>query len=165
MRLTLRRRASGAVFVHPSDPCPRTAVLAAGFRESKFVRVFPQGWDDRVARFSPASIAGPLERVLRVPSAVGRVDHSMIVFTYGGEIGLSLADRERLWDAFGVPVFEQYLGPSSELLASECDAHAGLHVVNGYEDLDLEHEVCACGNRTPRLRRGSRIDELTALLS
>jgi hypothetical protein len=129
------------------------------------VRVFPQGWNERVAKFSPASIAGPLERVLRVATAVGRVEHSIIVFTYGGGIGLSLADRERLWEAFGVPVFEQYLGPSNELLASECDAHAGLHVVNGYEDLDLEHEVCACGNRAPRLRRGSRIDELTALLS
>jgi hypothetical protein len=93
------------------------------------------------------------------------VEHSIVVFTYPGERGLSARERESFWNAFEVPVFEQYLGPNSELLATECDAHAGLHVVDGYEDLDLEHDVCACGNPAPRLTRGSRIDELAALLA
>ena len=166
MRLPfLNHHTNGAVFIHPTDPCPRTAVLAVGFRESKFARVFPQGWDEHVARYSPASMAGPLEQLLRAADAGARLEHSIIVFTHAGEPGLSLFDRESLWKAFGVPVFEQYLGTSSELLASECDAHAGLHVMNGYENLDLEHDVCPCGNRAPRLVRGSRIDELAALLS
>jgi len=165
MRITFRRRPAGAAFVHPIDPAPRTAVLATGFRETKLTRVFPEGWNERAARFSPASVAGPWVQVLQVARAGGRVEHSIVVFTYPGEPGLSALERESLWNAFGVPVFEQYLGPKSELLATECDAHAGLHVVNGYEELDLEHDVCSCGNRAPRLTRGSRIDELAALLS
>ncbi len=165
MRVIIRRPPSGPVFVHPVDAAPRTAVLAPGFRKTKLARVFPQGWSERVARFSPASIAGPLEQVLLVARSGWRVEHSIVVFTYPGEPGLSALDRESLWTTFEVPVFEQYLGPNSELLATECDAHAGLHVVNGYEDLDLEHDLCACGNRAPRLTRGSRLDELAALLS
>ena len=140
-------------------------MLTAGFRPTKLARVFPQGWNERAARYSPASIAGPLEQLLEVARAGWRVEHSLVVFTFPGELGLSASDRESFWKAFEVPVFEQYLGPKSQLLATECDAHSGLHVVNGYDDLDLEHEVCACGNRAPRLTRGSRIDELTALLS
>jgi hypothetical protein len=165
MRVIIRRRSRGAVFVHPVDPAPLTAVLTAGFRQTKLARVFPHGWNERAARFSPASIAGPLEQLLEVARARWRVEHSIVVFTFPGEPVLSALDRESFWKAFEVPVFEQYLGPKSQLLATECDAHAGLHVVNGYDDLDLEHEVCPCGNRAPRLTRGSRIDELTALLS
>jgi hypothetical protein len=165
MIVRIRRPFKGAPFIHPIDPAPRTAVLAAGFQETKIVRVFPLGWSGRAARFARASVAGPLEQVLRVARAGWRVEHSIVVFTYPGEPGLSARERDSFWKAFEVPVFEQYLGPDSELLASECDAHAGLHVVNGYEDLDLEHDVCACGNRAPRLTRGSRIDELSALLS
>ena len=140
-------------------------MLAPGFIESKLTRVFAQGWNQRAARFAPASVAGPWEQVLQVAHAGGGVEHSIVVFTYPGEPGLSGVEREHLWTVFGVPMFEQYLGPKSELLATECDAHSGLHVVNGYEEIDLEHEVCSCGNRAPRLARGSRIDELAALLS
>jgi hypothetical protein len=165
MRLTFRRRPSGATFLHPIDPAPRTAVLAPGFSETKLARVFAQGWNERAARFAPLSVAGSWDQVLQVARAGGRVEHSIVVFTYPGEAGLSAVEREFLWDTFGVPVFEQYLGAKGELLATECDAHSGLHVVNGYEELDLEHEACSCGNRAPRLVRGSRIDELSALLA
>jgi hypothetical protein len=163
--IRIRRPSKGARFIHPVDPAPRTAVLAPGFRQTNLTRVFPLGWNGRAARFSRASVAGPIEQVLRVARAGWRVEHSIVVFTYPGEPGLSARERESFWKAFEVPVFEQYLGLNRELLATECDAHAGLHVVNGYEDLDLEHDVCACGNRAPRLARGSRIDELAALLS
>jgi hypothetical protein len=165
MVVRIRRPFKGAQFIHPVDPAPRTAVLAAGFQETRLVRVFPLGWNGRAARFSRTSVAGPLAQMMRVARAGWRVEHSIVVFTYPGERALSAREREAFWNVFEVPLFEQYLGPNSELLATECDAHAGLHVVNGYEDLDLEHDVCACGNRAPRLARGSRIDELTALLS
>jgi hypothetical protein len=165
MRVIIRDKRRGATFVHPIDPAPRTAVLAAGFRETKLTRIFPQGWNDRVARFSPASVAGGREHLFQAARAGAQIGHSVVLFTRPGEPGLSGAERESLWDSLGVPVFEQYLGFKSELLATECDAHAGLHVVAGYDDLDLDYDVCACGNRAPRLIRGARIDELAALLS
>lgn len=140
-------------------------MLVAGFRESKLTRIFPEGWCDQARRFSPASLAGHREQVFAAARAAAQVEHSVVVFTRPGEPGLSAMERESLWETFAVPVFEQYLGFGNELLASECDAHAGLHAVNGYEDLDLEYDVCACGNPAPRLIRGARIDELAALLS
>jgi hypothetical protein len=165
MRVIIRRPSRGTTFVHPVDPAPRTAVLAAGFRSSKFARVFPEGWNQDAERFSPACVAGPLDRIVQVARAGGWVEHSIVVFTYPGEPGLSSSLRESLWQAFEVPAFEQYRSAEGKLLATECDAHSGLHVVDGYEDLDLEHDICPCGNRAPRLVRGARIDELAALLS
>ena len=75
------------------------------------------------------------------------------------------SDRKLFWGAFGVPVFEQYLGLRNELLAAECDAHCGLHVVWGCDDFDLNPDMCACGNGAPRLSRGARIEELASLLA
>jgi hypothetical protein len=165
IRVRLHLRARGADFVHPMDPAPRTAILSPGFRDSKQVRVFPQGWDARAARFEPASIAAPAEVLLDLAKLDLHFEHSLIAFTYEGQAGLSYADRDSLWRAFGVPIFEQRLGKHSELLATECEAHAGLHVVNGYTGARLETEVCACGNHAPRLPRGPRVEELVELLA
>ena len=64
------------------------------------------------------------------------------------------ADRESLWWAFRVPVFEQVIGKSGKLLAAECEAHDGLHVAS--PDLPLHGEsvddsLCPCGRKTPRI--------------
>jgi hypothetical protein len=165
MVVRIRRPFKGARFIHPIDPAPRTAILAAGFRESRQVRIFPQGWNERAKRFDPGSIAGPLEQLRSLAREAWPLDQALVVFTYASGPGISLPDRETLWKAFGVPIFEQYLSPRNKLLATECDAHSGLHVVWGCEGLPLEREVCACGNPSPRLVRGSRIDELAGLLA
>jgi hypothetical protein len=164
MIVKIRRPHTGASFLHPLDPEPRTAILARGFQETKNVRVFPRGWNDSAARFEPSSVAGPAEQVRKLAASAVRLENSLIVFTYEGRSGLSHEDREMFWNAFGVPVFEQYLGPHNELLAMECDAHSGLHVVRGCDDLHQERDVCACGNQAPRLSRVARIEELAELL-
>jgi len=165
MVIRIRRPPKGAHFIHPVDPAPRTAILAPGFRESRSARVFPEGWTERARRFNPASVAGPLDLLRRLARDTWSFDQAVVVFTYSGGTGLSPLDRERLWKAFGVPVFEQYLSPRNRLLATECDAHSGLHVVSGCEGFRLEHEVCPCGNPAPRLLRGLRIEELAGLLA
>ena len=63
MVVRIRRPFKGARFIHPIDPAPRTAILAPGFRETRLVRIFPQGWNERAKRFDPGSIAGPLEQL------------------------------------------------------------------------------------------------------
>jgi len=165
MLVRIRRPSKGAHFIHPIEPTPRTAILAPGFRETRLVRVFPQGWNERAKRFHPGSIAGPLERLLSLALEGWPLEQAVIVFTYDGGPGISAPDRESFWKAFGVPVFEQYLGPRNRLLATECEAHCGLHVVSGCEELTLEYDLCACGNPAPRLTRGSRIEELAGLLA
>ena len=147
------------------QPAPPTAILAGGFRGSRTVRVFAQGWCDRAARFRPQSIAGPLSELRRLANAGLHLDHSAIVLIYEGQERLSGADRDFLWNALGVPIFEQYLNAKCQLLAMECVAHSGLHVVRGCENLPLDREACACGDRSPRLRRTPRIDELVDLLA
>lgn len=164
MLLNLRRRASGALFIHPMNPTPRTAILAPGFQESKLVRVFPGGWNEEAAQFEPSSIAGPVEQLRRLTNLDLRLRHAVIVFTCGGEAGLSDDDRDLFWDAFGVPVFEQYLGRANALLAVECDAHTGLHLVGDFESLKRDRNACACGSPNPRLPKRARI-ELAELLT
>jgi hypothetical protein len=165
MVVRIRRPFKGAHFVHPIDPTARTAILASGFRETRLVRTFPQGWNERARRFDPGSIAGPLEQLRSVARDAWPIEQAVVVFTYLGGPGISPPDRELLWKAFGVPLFEQYLSPKNKLLATECDAHSGLHVVSGCGEFPLEYEVCGCGNPAPRLTRGSRIDELAGLLA
>ena len=167
MVVRIRRPFKGAHFIHPIEPAPRTAILAPGFRETRLVRIFPQGWNERARRFDPCSIAGPLDQLRRLALAAScwPLEQAVVVFTYASAPGISPQDREKLWKSFGVPVFEQYLSPRNRLLATECDAHSGLHVVSGCEGIPLEHDVCACGNPAPRLTRGSRLEELAGLLA
>jgi hypothetical protein len=147
------------------NPMPRTAILAPGFQETKLVRVFPHGWNEEAAKFEPSSIAGPVEQLRRLTNLDLRLRHAVIVFTSGGEAGLSDDDRDIFWDAFGVPVFEQYLGRANELLAVECDAHTGLHLVGDFETLNRDRKTCACGSPNPRLPRRARVAELAELLA
>jgi len=163
MILPFRRRDTGAQFVHPVQPPPRTAILAPGFKGSKLVKVFDSGWTEDVERFAPASIAGPVEELRRVAELGFELRHSVIVLTGSNRQGLSDDDRQFLWESFGVPVFEQQIGPDNELLATECDAHEGLHVAGEFPKLKRDKHSCACGNPAPRLPR-RRIYELTDLL-
>ena len=165
MILPFRRRESGAPFIHPMDPMPRTAILVPGFQETKLVRVFPAGWDDAAARFEPASIAAPAAQLRRLTRLGLHLQYAVIVFTYDGHDPLAAADRDLFWKAFGVPVFEQHLGFGNELLATECDAHAGLHLAGEFGHLRLDKKSCACGNPAPRLTRRPRIEELAELLA
>jgi hypothetical protein len=90
----------------------------------------PDGWRARLG-FRAETIAGPLQALLRLvgsgeklPSSVRRV----VVHRALGELLLSERTRETLWRAFELPVFEELRGTGGEVLAFECDAHAGLHL-------------------------------------
>jgi hypothetical protein len=80
--------------------------------------------------------------------------HAVIVLTAPDGPILSMAERERLWRAFHVPVFEQIVGSHGELLAAECEAHDGLHVQIAelpWDGFCLEISACGCGRKTPRI--------------
>ncbi|MBI4903445.1 MAG: hypothetical protein HY820_07415 [Acidobacteria bacterium] len=166
----------------------RTAVLSAGFTEEPHIRCFPHHTLDDLEDFEPDSLAGPgprlrllaeliLEGRLRLPS----VKAAVIAFTGLKHGCLRPEDRDLFWQAFQVPVFEQFLGFSRELLAWECEAHDGLHIAEDnavvetaprtgellltclacdeYSLLRLGSEMtarivksaCGCGMDTPRL--------------
>lgn len=56
------------------------------------------------------------------------VDHAMVVLTNYGANPISDVLRVTLWQTFGVPVYELYIGPDNTLVASECEAHEGWHI-------------------------------------
>jgi len=150
-----------SVFRYPLDPAPRTAVLAACFRQARFpassaIRMFPNGWSEEVALFAPGAVAANRERLFGL-AAVARppvFTHAVIVLESPGDAQLTGEERARLWRAFRVPIFEQIIGPRGKLFAAECEAHDGLHIeapglpCEGYR---LELTVCGCGRKTPRI--------------
>jgi hypothetical protein len=120
---------------YPLASLPRTAILAPGFEENHRLRVFDQTSWRGLARWKPEAIASPagVLRALALAVREGSVrlpplTYPIVVFT-GIEHGLLYAaDRDLLWQVFGVPLFEQLRGLGGELLATECEAHHGLHV-------------------------------------
>lgn len=145
--------------MYPVHPAPRTAVLVPWFHESVLtnrpVRVFPHGWSVDAAAFAPAAVAGTLEQLSALSRAgISSLTHAVIILSRPEQQRMTDADRESLWWAFRVPVFEQVIGKSGKLLAAECEAHDGLHV--GSPDLSLHGEslddsLCPCGRKTARI--------------
>jgi len=170
-------------FIYPVPPAPRTAVLVPWFRNifgdgfrdavtsafpdaasSKWgatlfaaqpIRVFREGWGIAAAEYAPAAIAGTCEQLRELtPWRIPSLTHAVIVLARPDGKRLSDLDRDRLWRAFQVPVFEQIVALSGELLAFECEAHDGLHVESPDLPLDGETlfvEPCPCGRKTPRI--------------
>src|SRR6266567_1406092 len=102
MFFTFRSYAAAAAFVHPLDPPPRTAVLAPRFRSTRTIRVFPNGWDSEVAEFAPGAIAGAFDQLLAAADAGLPLTHAAICLTWDTNNLLTDAQRDFLWQAFGV---------------------------------------------------------------
>jgi hypothetical protein len=140
-------------------PPPRTAVLMAGFRSRRPVRVFAEGWGRRSEKFAPESVAATLAQWNALASAKISLTHSMIVLEPAGEPRLTDADRDRFWKAFQVPLFEQIIGERCELLAFECEAHDGLHIASGKLNVApdaIDASICGCGRTSPRVTTRAR---------
>lgn len=145
--------------MYPVHPAPRTAVLVPWFYESVLTnrpfRVFPHGWSADAAAFAPAAVAGTLEQLTGLArEGIPSLTHSVIVLARPEQHRMTDADRDVLWSAFRVPVFEQVIGKSGKLLAAECEAHDGLHVASPTLLLHgeaVDESPCPCGRKTPRI--------------
>lgn len=171
----------------PLGSIGRTAMLADGFEESELVRTFTCLTLEELEEYEPDSLAGPVWRLKNLAelSLAGRMRleslrGALLVFTGLKHGCLKSQDRDLLWRAFQVPVFEQFRGYSQELLAWECEAHDGLHIhpdnaifeaprdgellltglaCEEYSLLRVGTEMngrlvttpCGCGNPSPRL--------------
>lgn len=151
--------------VYPVPPAPPTAILVEGFRSTANVRVFEGGWAEEVLSFAPAAIAATPEQLktlrgIRIPSLV----NALIALVRPGDRSLTEEDREQLWRAFRVPLFEQRIGDRCQLLAFECEAHDGLHVQSqGLAPRTgeaIESAPCGCGRTSPRIVSPERVENL-----
>ena len=148
--------AGAAAFTYPSAGEPRVALLIPCFRETRRARYFADVESEEARRFDPEVLAGTAEQLRGLASRPKPpvVRNAVVVFTRQGEPGLAEYDRDLFWDIFGVPAFEQYLTRWSRLIATECDAHEGLHVCGPFArrtDWNLDRSPCACGDPRPRL--------------
>jgi hypothetical protein len=118
---------------YPLEPPPRIALFGPHFVSPGPTRHFTSlDWLE-IERFQPETIAAPwsvFRQILdqhpirRLPT----LRRPLLVFSELSSGLLEPADRDVLWQAFGLPLFEQWRGWDGELLASECEAHEGLHV-------------------------------------
>jgi hypothetical protein len=86
---------------------------------------------------------------------IPELTHALIVLARPGDELLTAAQREKLWTAFRVPVFQQIVNGRGVLLAAECEAHDGLHIESAQVvaiGQSLDRAKCGCGRTTPRLK-------------
>lgn len=143
-------------FFYPGAGNPRIAVIHESLRTRRPARSFrPElpDLDQRLTEFAPQVIAASYEALLSFGSSV-QPTHAVVVLSQAGSARLIARERDRLWQLYEVPVFEQVLSSSGQLLATECEAHDGLHILAhpgllGYPaQLD---RACDCGSATPRV--------------
>jgi hypothetical protein len=172
---------------NPSIPLPfpvsttlRLAQLSPGPIFPNVRSFMPKGWPD-LQVFAPNVVVASLSEMQRLAdhSALGSfdassIDHALVVLTRYGSDPLTDVTRVMLWQRFGVPLFELYLGFDHSLLAAECEAHDGWHlspgiglttletgelILDGAGNTGLrtglrasfEQAPCACGRVAPRL--------------
>jgi hypothetical protein len=119
------------------------------------VRIFPHGWGAAAANLKPGAIAGTWPQLeALIEEEIPSLTHALIVLARPGEPLLTSAQRDKLWRAFRVPVFQQIIGDHGVLLAAECEAHDGLHIESpGFSsNLPQDAAPCGCGRTTPRLK-------------
>jgi hypothetical protein len=151
-----------AAFVYPIPPAPRTAVLIGGFRSQGLVRVFPDGWNDEAKGFDPQALAASLLQLEGLAGVIAP-SHALIVLRNEWEPRLTESRRAGLWKAYRVPAFEQIIDEDGTLLATECEAHDGLHIESSrFNSTDHQFQAgrCACGRFTPRLVSVQRVDAM-----
>ena len=120
---------------HTIKHSPRTAIFSNQFRPTIHCRNFPNPWVPALSRFEPEVVAGPIDTLRAFAESIRRgttwippLRYAVIPFTGILEGPVRSEDRDLFWHAFGVPVYEQFFGFGGDMLASECEAHAGLHI-------------------------------------
>jgi hypothetical protein len=140
-------------------PALRIAVLAPDLSPPQMAR------RTRKCRVVAASV--PVLRRLAEEIETGAIalplQAAVIAFTGVRHEELTELERDRFWRVFQAPVFEHLLSPHGRIVAMECDAHDGLHLLDQNAPLNglrarLDRTPCGCGNWHPRLRQIERLD-------
>ena len=155
----------------------RIALLEGSFRAGNHMRQF--GADDLewLRSYAPDALVTPLDLALSLADwkRLGRFDlptltTAIVVLSSLDHSTLSWRQRDLLWRAFGVPIFEQLRGWEGTVIARECEVHDGLHIDESAPAVELRkgellvthartgltgeivRGLCECGAETPRLR-------------
>lgn len=150
---------------HSPLPVPaRTALLDTGFHAGSNMNEFSPEEIPWLRAWSPAVLVAPLRVALSLADQKRRgifnlpsLNTAIVVLTSIDDSPLVDHHRDILWNAFGVPVFEQLRNSDGSVIARECEIHDGLHLADpGFIPKgEVVTGACACGQETARLRRRS----------
>ena len=163
----------------PSAPNLRVAQLGNHATFDSVQAFPPDRWAD-LEMYRPRVLVGSAphlkrlaERIQRRAIELSSVDHAIFALTECGHKPINDVFRVTLWQTFGVPVYELFIGDTGNLLASECELHEGWHaepntafslindqlmidtparnrIVTGLTG-DIQHAVCPCGRTSARV--------------
>ncbi len=129
------------------------------------MREFTAGEISSLRFWNPEALVAPLHLALALAERKQRglfdlpsLDTALVVLTSIEDSPFGDRERDLLWRAFQVPLFEQLLGSGRTVIASECEVHDGLHM-SDRECLsigEILRDPCPCGKETPRVRRPGR---------
>ncbi len=174
---------SGRILPFPAVPNLRTALLDE-WNCFDAVATFPDGCWSQVSSYAPEVLAGEtaqlqsfFEQAIRNAWSLDSVNVAVFAFTVVGQKPITSAQRELLWRAFRVPVYELLVDKEAGVLAAECESHEGWHIRNKQVRFELEtgkilfqsggrtatplvtglfarglDSCCACGDDSPLLR-------------
>jgi hypothetical protein len=157
------RKAPPIKLPFPVSPSLRLAQLTSAPQFENIQAFVVDRWAD-VPPFAPNVVVGSANDLqsLATQSDEGAldtcsIDHALVAITHYGAKPLTDVLRVTLWQAFGVPIFELYLGLDNALLASECEAHEGWHLAQGVGFALLnDRELILDGAGNTGLRTGLR---------
>jgi hypothetical protein len=86
-------------------------------------------------------------KVMTAEMRLNTVNHAIFVLTALGDVPVEDTLRVALWQAFGVPVYELFVGADGTVLAAECEAHEGWHVESGCGFYFLKGEELVADSR------------------
>ncbi|MDE3198595.1 MAG: hypothetical protein KGN84_19765 [Acidobacteriota bacterium] len=176
--LSLKRRSSASAQVRTGRL--RNTQIVFPFQFQGCTALFSGGPAEaaELDRLKAEAIAAPLGAAIELAGlkmsgqiVLPCLTFAFVVFTDPAHPKLSRDQRDCLWRAFRVPVFEQFRAADGAVLARECEAHDGLHLVaeapirveqgevrirgerTGLTAL-LDTGHCECGDEHPRLTIG-----------
>ena len=130
----------------PADPRVRVAQLSRAPLFQDVEAFIPDRYLE-LESYRPRVLVGYASELQRLSEEVDLglvdltcVDHAIVLLTACGSKPMSDLLRVVLWQSFGVPVFELYIGPDHRLLAFECEAHDGWHLEPKVELVFLDKE-------------------------
>jgi len=135
LRAHWRADAALPALEYPLPAAERIAVVGARFAAQPGVRSFHHWRTPDLEAWRPQALAGPRAELFAIGAlrrqqylALPELRFPLVVFSALPEGPLSPEHHERLWQLFGLPVYEQIRGEDECLLGWECDARDGWHL-------------------------------------
>ncbi|MES1260478.1 MAG: hypothetical protein ABUS49_01990 [Acidobacteriota bacterium] len=140
------------------------AVLESGYRLDRQTREFTTQDSSGLQEFDPRALIAPLHAAMELAHlrlrgllTLPSLELALVLTRIDGT-PLAAGERDLLWRAFAIPVFEQLRDAGGRVIARECEVHDGLHldaaaVIPAELKGEIVNEHCECGGETPRLKR------------